>query len=103
MGKVLVGQDERGESPPLLDHGGLPAKGRGQEIGRTRRPGCMSVSFLERLLNCRAGHVPGSPALLWPMCLIGGQNPQESGAKKIRHTRRMLLARALEAASDPKG
>lgn len=52
VGKVLVGQDERAESPPLLDCGGLPAKGREQEIGRTGRPGCMSVSFLERLPSC---------------------------------------------------
>lgn len=34
-------------------------------------------------------------ALLWPTCLVRSQNPQGSGAKKIRHIRRRFLAQAL--------
>lgn len=46
-GKVLVGQDERAESPPLLDHGGLLAKGRGQE-SREDREARMYVCIFPR-------------------------------------------------------
>lgn len=37
----------------------------------------------------------GVSTVLSPMCLRRGQNPQESGTKKIKYIRRTFLAQAL--------
>lgn len=72
--KVLVGQDERVESTPLLDPGGLPAKGRERESRKGWVVGdrvyvCLpSRSY--RVADMPLGVLEVSTALLWPMCLI---------------------------------
>lgn len=48
VGKVLVGQAEGAESPPLLDPGGWPAKGRGSREGlEARAYVCQEVMELQ--------------------------------------------------------